>query len=119
MTSSAHMRTIIETASSWLARRALASVDPLQAGVAGMKEADRVRLFKDCAQLVGFQSLRKVVEDLKCQQRDITATKATAETIDFARGTLNGISVVMERLEALASYAGGKKPEEFDPYRAI
>jgi hypothetical protein len=102
-----------------LARRAMSCVDPLSRGLSALSDAEWRKVFIDCKKLLEFQTLTSVLNDLKCQQRDLIAKNATKETIDFARGVLVGIDTVESRLKFLASKASSKGGEKFDPNAII
>ena len=119
------IRTIARSTYVWaggdpieLGRIALDSILPDFEGMEAMPESEKRKIYVDARYLLGFKSLTAIISDLIYAQRELIAKRAGKDTLDFARGTLNGLQLTRDRLKSLASKAepkGGDMFNEFNP----
>jgi hypothetical protein len=102
-----------------LAARSLCSLDPKDEGMDAMTDIEVKKVELDCRRILEFKVLNTVIDDLKVRQRNLIAGQATKENLDFARGVLNGINLVKERLRILAERSKERGNGDFNRFEAI
>ena len=105
-----------------LVRHALSGVQPnLESIELSLDRSTRSKFIHDCVQLSKFDSLDRVVDGLRAEQRQILATSRgmTKDDTDFAQGTLNGIKLVKETIEFYAMQHKEDKTEDFNKFDII
>jgi hypothetical protein len=102
-----------------LARLSLCSVDPYDDGFEGYTDLQMKKVESDCKKLLEYKTLMAVINDLKIKQRNLIAGQATKDNLDFARGVLNGLGLVSERLRILASKVETKGERDYDKFNPI
>lgn len=103
-----------------LVREALATVHPAIDYVDDMAPSDRLLHLHDLAQIKNNKAFIDTVGFLVTAQMDLIAKRATLDTLPFARGTLNGLSLVVEELgRAESRLAREKVSNEFDKFNAL
>ena len=102
-----------------LARSALSTLDPEDEGFRGLTEIEMMKICLDARKLLGYQNLTAIIDDLKVSQRNLIASQATKDNLDFGRGVLVGINTVAERLRVLSERSRTKGEGEFNKFDAI
>lgn len=85
-----------------------------------LTEKQKKEVMANCASISNKKFFKNLCEDIIGKQMKFTtAEAANMEQVAFGRGTINGISLLYEAIEALASEHRGIKKEEFDKYEVI
>ena len=101
-----------------ITRHALNTVAPIKDIFKGMNTNDMASFLSNVKQAAENRSLDLMLSSLVTAQVDLIAKRCEPEQLNFARGTLNGISLVRQEMDRLALRLKEDR-EPFNPHEII